>query len=168
METDRFVAPDPPFLVMRWSLIDLSVWSHLAQKDGAPTCSASGGGGGGWGQERWAGLHTNRHTHTNTPWDLMISPLFKETFIELNTSFTLIHHVHRAPSPHPPPVYNPVNDDGDRRHDRAHRAPAQKRKHTRVVSVTQGLWGGSEGQAAAGRSFYELEEMRTDRDRRRK
>lgn len=50
--------------------------------------------------------------------------------------------------------------------------PAQKRKHTHVVSITQGLWGGgwggSEGQAAAGRSFYELEEMRTDRDRRRK
>ena len=39
VEAGRFVAPVPP--VMRWSLIDLSTWSHLAQKDGAPTCSLS-------------------------------------------------------------------------------------------------------------------------------
>lgn len=44
VETGRLVAPLP--LVMRWSLIDLSMWSHLAQKDGAPTCSSSQTGRG--------------------------------------------------------------------------------------------------------------------------
>lgn len=99
VEVGRFVAPVPP--VMRWSLIDLSMWSHLAQKDGAPTCSPSWGGR--WGhQERWAGLHT---WCTHTRWDLMISRICSLTHLcwgaSLSASYcrssTLIHQITQCP-----------------------------------------------------------------------
>lgn len=53
-------------LVMKWSLIDLSMWSHLAQKDGAQPVFLSEKGVGVGG--------SLDYTHdTCPPWDFMIS-----------------------------------------------------------------------------------------------
>ena len=89
---------------MRWSLIDLSMWSHLAQKDGAPTCSPSWGGR--WGhQERWVGLHT---WCTCSRWDLMVSHICALTHLcwsaslsaSSSRSSTLIHRITQCPPSH--------------------------------------------------------------------
>lgn len=118
MEAGRFVAPVPPG--MRWSLIDLSMWSHLAQKDGAPTCSSTRGGGGGG----------RKVDYTHATWDFFTHAL---TFVEdTSSSFTLIQPT--VTPLHPLSSAHRVDDDGDRRHDRTCREdpPPAKKGNTHV------------------------------------
>lgn len=153
VEGGRFVAPVP--LVMRWSLIDLSMWSHLAQKDGAPTCSRSLGGrrgGGVGGSRRRVGLHTH---DTHSVWDFMILSYFFTSVKDkvclpqllLLNFWTVLHGPPVPPSAPAPPSTHSVTE-GTTEPGGADRQT--KRKQTHLLTLTWGPRWVSKDQKVRG------------------